>query len=160
MKLARALMTFGAPSHRIESQLVATARILEVDAEFIHLPNIFLLSFADPETCTSETHFIKCSGRLALGNLKTVHQIYRQVVHDEISAKRATDSLDTLLNSKPIYPVWARCAIAFCLSALICPLAFGGSIVDMFIAGFGALVLSSLQLTIVVKSQLYANVFE
>jgi uncharacterized membrane protein YjjP (DUF1212 family) len=160
MKLARSLMTFGAPSHRIESQLVAAARILEVDAEFIHLPNTFLLSFADPETCTSETHFIKCSGRLALGNLKMVHHIYRQVVHDEISAKRATDSLDALLNSKPIYPVWARCAIAFCLSALICPLAFGGSIIDMFIAGFGALVLSSLQLTIVVKSQLYANVFE
>ena len=160
MKLARALMTFGAPSHRIESQLVAAARILEVDAEFIHLPNTFLLSFADPETCTSETHFIKCSGRLALGNLKMVHHVYRQVVHDEISAKRATDSLDVLLNSKPIYPVWTRCAIAFCLSALICPLAFGGSIVDMFIAGFGALVLSSLQLTVVVKSQLYANVFE
>jgi uncharacterized membrane protein YjjP (DUF1212 family) len=160
MKLARALMTFGAPSHRIESQLVAAARILEVDAEFIHLPNIFLLSFADPETCTSETHFIKCSGRLALGNLKTVHQIYRQVVHDEMSAKRASDNLDSLLNSKPIYGVWVRCAIAFCLSALICPLAFGGSLVDMFIAGFGALVLSSLQLTVVVKSQLYANVFE
>jgi hypothetical protein len=160
MKLARALMTFGAPSHRIESQLVAAARILEVDAELIHLPNIFLLSFADPETRTSETHFIKCSGRLALGNLKMVHQIYRQVVHDEISAKRATDSLDALLNSKPIYPVWTRCAIAFCLAALICPLAFGGSIVDMVIAGFGALILSSLQLTVVVKSQLYANVFE
>ncbi|KAI0301187.1 DUF1212-domain-containing protein [Multifurca ochricompacta] len=160
MKLARALMTFGAPSHRIESQLVAAARILEVDAEFIHLPNIFLLSFADPETCTSETHFIKCSGRLALGNLKMVHQIYRQVLHDEISAKRAGDKLDALLESKPIYDVWTRCAIAFCLSALICPLAFGGSFVDMFIAGFGALVLSLLQLTVVVKSKLYANVFE
>jgi uncharacterized membrane protein YjjP (DUF1212 family) len=160
MKLARALMTFGAPSHRIESQLVAAARILEVDAEFIHLPNIFLLSFADPETSTSETHFIKCSGHLALGNLKMVHQIYRQVLHDEISAKRASDNLDALLVSKPIYPVWARCAIAFWLSVLICPLAFGGSLVDMFIAGLGALVLRSLQLTVVVKSQLYANVFE
>ncbi len=156
----RALMTFAAPSHRIESQLVAAARIIGVDAEFIHLQNIFLLSFADPETCTSETHFIKCSGRLALGNLKTVHQIYCQVVHDGLSSKRATDSPDTLLNSKPIYPVWVRYAIAFWLSALICPLAFGGSIADMLIAGFGALVLSSLQLTIAVKSQLYANVFE
>ncbi|KAF8264762.1 DUF1212-domain-containing protein [Lactarius quietus] len=160
MKLARALMTFGAPSHRIESQLVAAARILEVDAEFIHLPNIFLLSFADPETCTSETHFIKCSGRLALGNLKMIHHIYRQVVHDELSAKKAGDCLDALLDSKPIYGVWTRCAINFWLSALICPLAFGGSFVDMFIAGFGALVLSSLQLTVVVKSKLYANVFE
>ena len=89
-----------------------------------------------------------------------VHQIYRQVVHDELSAKKAGDCLDSLLNSKPIYGVWTRCAINFCLSALICPLAFGGSFVDMFIAGFGALVLSSLQLTVVVKSKLYANVFE
>jgi uncharacterized membrane protein YjjP (DUF1212 family) len=61
-----------------------------------------------------------------------------------MSAKRASDNLDSLLNSKPIYDVWARCAIAFCLSALICPLAFGGSFVDMSTAGFGALVLSSL----------------
>ncbi len=160
MKLARALMTFGAPSHRIEAQLVAAARILEVDAEFVHLPNTFLLSFVDPETSTSETHFIKCSGRIALGHLKTIHQIYRQVLHDELSAKKAGDILDALLDSKPIYNVWTRCAINFWLSALICPLTFGGSLVDMFIAGFGALVLSSLQLTVVVKSKLYANVFE
>ncbi|KAH8984304.1 hypothetical protein EDB92DRAFT_2105994 [Lactarius akahatsu] len=92
MKLARALMTFGAPSHRIESQLVV-ARILEVD-----------------------------------------------VVHDELSAvrttsitrygaKKAGDSLDALLNSEPIYGIWTHCAINFWLSALICPLAFGGSLV-------------------------------
>lgn len=43
MKLARTPMTLGAPSHRIESQLVAGAPILEVDAEFIYLPNIFLV---------------------------------------------------------------------------------------------------------------------
>ncbi|KAH9979968.1 hypothetical protein BGW80DRAFT_1556630 [Lactifluus volemus] len=120
-------MTLGAPSHRIESQFVAVARILEVDAEFIHLPNIFLLSFADPETCTSETDFIKCSGRLALGNLNEVHQIYRQVVHDEMSAKRATDLLDNLGYLPRLDPlIWCACA----------------------------------QLAAVVKSQLYANVFE
>jgi uncharacterized membrane protein YjjP (DUF1212 family) len=63
-------MTFGAPSHRIESQLVAAARILEVNAKFVRLPNTFLLSFADLETCTSKTRFIKSSGRLALSNPK------------------------------------------------------------------------------------------
>jgi Putative threonine/serine exporter len=145
-KLARALMTFGAPSHRIESQLVAVARILEVDAEFIHLPNIFLLSFADPETCTSETHFIKCSGRLAQ-NLNEVHQIYRQVVHDEMSAKRATDHLDFLGYLPRLDPlcdcllpvgIWRviRCH-AHCRIWCACA-----------------------QLAAVVKSQLYANVFE
>jgi uncharacterized membrane protein YjjP (DUF1212 family) len=160
VKLARALMTFGAPSHRIESQLVAAARILEIDAEFIHLPNIILVCFGDPETKTSETHFIKCGGRLALGALHEVHQIYRNVVHDEISAKRATALLDEILEAPPIYGTWTRCIIAFFLSVLICPLAFGGSSIDMWIAGAGAFVLCALQLTVVTKSALYANVFE
>ncbi|KAJ8454118.1 hypothetical protein ONZ51_g13212 [Trametes cubensis] len=43
MRLAKALMTFGAPSHRIESQLLSAARILEVDAEFIHIPGVIIL---------------------------------------------------------------------------------------------------------------------
>ncbi|KAH9977943.1 DUF1212-domain-containing protein [Lactifluus volemus] len=160
MKLARCLMEFGAPSHRIESQLVAAARILEVDAEFIHLPNLIIVCFGDPETKTSETHFLRCSGRLALGSLHEVHQIYRRVVHDEMSAREATEELVGILESKPIYGLWTRCFIAFWLSALICPLAFGGSLLDMFVAGFGAFVLSALQLTVVTKSTLYANVFE
>ena len=160
MKLARCLMEFGAPSHRIESQLVAAARILEVDAEFIHLPNLIIVCFGDPETKTSETHFLRCSGRLALGNLHKVHQIYRLVVHDEMSARKATEELLLLSKSKPIYGLWTRCFIAFWLSAIICPLSFGGSFLDMFVAGSGAFLLSALQLTVVTKSTLYANVFE
>ncbi|KAH9077334.1 hypothetical protein EDB83DRAFT_2217931 [Lactarius deliciosus] len=160
MKLARCLMEFGAPSHRIESQLVAAARILEVDAEFIHLPNLIIVCFGDPETKTSETHFLRCSGRLALGNLHKVHRIYRRVVHDEMSARQATEELQELSKSRPIYGLWTRCFIAFWLSAIICPLSFGGSFLDMFVAGFGAFLLSALQLTVVTKNTLYANVFE
>ena len=56
-------------STSIESQLDAASRILEVDVELqvIHLPNIFLLSFADLDTNTSETYFIKRSDVLPLG---------------------------------------------------------------------------------------------
>ncbi|KAF8476632.1 hypothetical protein DFH94DRAFT_757197 [Russula ochroleuca] len=64
-------MTFGAPSHRIGSRLVVAIRILEVDAKCT--VSTFLSTFADPETCTSETHFIKCPGRLSLENLKMMH---------------------------------------------------------------------------------------
>jgi len=48
-------MTFGAPPHHIESQLVAAMHILEIDAEFIHMPNIILVCFSDPEIKTSKT---------------------------------------------------------------------------------------------------------
>ncbi|KAF9451649.1 DUF1212-domain-containing protein [Macrolepiota fuliginosa MF-IS2] len=153
-------MTFGAPSHRIESQLIAAARILEVEAEFIHFPGVIICSFGDQELGTSETHFIKCGGKLSLGALHKVHQIYRAVVHDEISAKKAVASFDALLEAPPVYSVLFRCFLAFCLSALICPLAFGGSFVDMWIAGASAFALSILQLYVATKSALYTNVFE
>ncbi|KIK67989.1 hypothetical protein GYMLUDRAFT_68997 [Collybiopsis luxurians FD-317 M1] len=152
-------MSFGAPSHRIESQLIAAARILEVEAEFIHLPGVIICSFGDQELGCSETHFIKSGGRLALGALHNVHKIYREVVHDEISAKKASTLLDELLHAPPLYSAAFRCLLSFCLSALICPLAFGGSFLDMWIAGAGALILSLLQLC-ATKSALYANVFE
>ncbi|KAJ7638977.1 DUF1212-domain-containing protein [Roridomyces roridus] len=160
LKLARALMSFGAPSHRIESQLVAAARILEVEAEFIHLPGVIICSFGDQELGCSDTQFIKCGGRLALGALHKVHYIYRSVVHDEISAGQATEFIDQLLEAPPLYSIFSRCLIAFSLSALICPLAFGGSFLDMWIAGTSAFVLSVLQLVAATKSAIYANVFE
>lgn len=159
LKLARALMTFGAPSHRIESQLTAAARILEVESEFIHLPGVIICSFGDQELGCSETHFVKAGGRLSLGALHKVHFCYRAVVHDEISAKQATDTLEKLLTAPPMYSVITRCLLSFILSWLICPLAFGGSFVDMWVAGLGAFFLAVLQLT-ATKSALYANVFE
>lgn len=160
IKLARALMTFGAPSHRIESQLIAAARILEVEAEFIHLPGVIICSFGDQEVGCSETHFVKCGGRLSLGALHKVHLIYRNVVHDELSAKGATDQLEDLLQAPPLYGTFFRCFLAFCLSALICPLAFGGSFLDMWISGAGAFILCVLQIAVSTKSAMYANVFE
>ncbi|KAK7054200.1 pheromone-regulated membrane protein 10 [Favolaschia claudopus] len=159
IQLARALMTFGAPSHRIESQLNAAARILEVEAEFIHIPGVIICAFGDPELGCTETHFIKCSGRLSLGALHDVHLVYRKVVHDEISAETAERELGRLLEMPEPYTIFFRCCLAFFLSALICPLAFGGSLVDMWIAGLGAFVLSILQLA-ATKSAIYANVFE
>ncbi|TCD64324.1 hypothetical protein EIP91_004234 [Steccherinum ochraceum] len=159
-ELAHTLMIFGAPSHRIESQLLSAARILEVDAEFIHIPGVIICSFGDSETRTTDTNFIKCSGRLSLGALHQVHQIYRQVVHDEISAKDATQLMDDLRHASPVYGSLVRCALAFAISALICPLAFGGSFVDMWIAGLGSVVLCLMQISTAAQSTLYQNVFE
>lgn len=160
LKLARALMTFGAPSHRIESQLTSAARILEIKSEFIHLPGVIICSFGEQDTDSSETHFVKTAGRLSLGALHEVHLIYRSVVHDEISAGIAGGQLDELMNQPPIYSTLLRCVFAFWLSVLICPLAFGGSFIDMWISGLSAFVLSFLQLHVAKKSALYANVFE
>lgn len=160
LRLAKALMTYGAPSHRIESQLVAAARVLEVDASFVHLPSIIIASFGDPASHQSETHFVKSGGGLDLGKLHATHAIYRKVVHDEIGAKDGTLELVKLMRQKPIYGLRIRCVLALLCSAIICPIGFGGSFADMWIAGAAGLCLCWLQLHAASKSALYSNVFE
>jgi uncharacterized membrane protein YjjP (DUF1212 family) len=153
-------MSFGAPSHRIESQLRSAAEILEVQGEFVHLPGVVICSFGKQELGCSETHFIQGGGRIALGSLHRVHGIYKQVVHDELTAAEAVGKLEAEILAVPIYGVKIRCLLSFCLSALICPLAFGGSFMDMWIAGVGALGLAVLQHSATSGSALYTNVFE
>lgn len=154
-------MTFGAPSHRIEAQLISAAHILEIEAEFIHVPGLIMCSFVDKEEKTSETHFIRCTGRMALGRLHEVHQLYRAVVHDELSAKKAGDRLDELLAAPPIYGSFIQIILAFWIAALICPLAFGGSFVDMWVAGACAVFLSAMRIGVVSRAKKwYAHVFE
>ena len=161
MTIARALLAFGAPSHRIESQLLSAARILEVDAEFTHMPGIIIASFGDEGTKTSSMHFAKCGGRLSLGNLHHLHRIYRAVVHDELSAKKATDELKQMMESGPMNKTPIRLLLSFLIAFLICPIAFGGSFIDMFLAGAGSLFLACVQTYVASgRSVIYANVYE
>lgn len=43
LKLARALMMFGSPTHRLETQIQATARVLDINVQVVYLPNIMLM---------------------------------------------------------------------------------------------------------------------
>ena len=105
---------------------MAAATILEVNAEFVHIPRIIICNFGD-----QESHFVEVDSRLDLGKLYDLHEIHRRVVHDEISAKDAILELDALLEAPPIYGRCTLLALSVWISALICPLAFGGSVIDI-----------------------------
>ncbi|KAI0322700.1 hypothetical protein OF83DRAFT_1048844 [Amylostereum chailletii] len=160
LKLTKALLAFGAPSHRIESQLTAASQILGVTSSLAYLPNIILVSFTDDETRTTELHFVRSGGRIALTALNRVHDIYRDVLHDRIGASEGVEALDKILRSPPLYPLLARCFLAFICASVICPLAFGGSFIDMWVSGTCACVLQYLGLQAAAKSSVYANVYE
>lgn len=160
LKLAKALMTFGAPSHRIESQLNATANVLEVDAQFIHFPGMVIAAFGDIDKHTSETHFVKSSGGLTLGRLHDVHTVYRKVVHDEIGVAEGSEELDMMLKAKPCYNKWQRIILAGLTCFVIAPLSFGGSLIDACIAACYGCGLTFLQLHAAKKNAMYSNVFE
>ncbi|RDB29568.1 Pheromone-regulated membrane protein 10 [Hypsizygus marmoreus] len=160
LKLAKALLSFGAPSHRIESQLAAASDILDAQAEFVHIPSIIIVSIRNGDTRSTRTHFVRANGRIALTNLHKVHMIYRDVLHDNMGAEAGTNALRQLLRSPPIYPLAIRCFLAFMQAAIICVLSFGGSPLDMWISGACASCLQYLGLNAANKSSMYANVYE
>ncbi|KAJ7706362.1 hypothetical protein B0H17DRAFT_919283 [Mycena rosella] len=160
LKLAKALMTFGAPSHRIESQLVAASKILDAQAEFVHLPNILIVTIRNGGTASTRTYFVRARGRIALSRLNAVHHVYRKVLHDILSAEEGTDHLRHILNLQPVYSLPQRCGYAFTCASILCVLSFGGSLLDMWISGCCAAVLQYLGLNAANKSSMYANVYE
>ena len=58
LKFARAMMMFGGPSHRLQAQIKATARVLDVELSCLYLPDVMLVSFDDPATGTSSIQFM------------------------------------------------------------------------------------------------------
>ena len=57
--LCRALMLFGAPTHRLEEYLQMTARVLEIDSQFLYLPGCMIISFDDRSTHTTEVKIVR-----------------------------------------------------------------------------------------------------
>ncbi|KAF5374993.1 hypothetical protein D9758_000447 [Tetrapyrgos nigripes] len=160
LTLAKALLMFGAPSHRIQSQLTAASDILGADSEFIHLPNIIIVSMRHGDTAPTQTYFVRATGRVALTSLHRVHLIYRDVLHDEIGAEAGTKALRQLIRQPPIYPLYFRCILAFFQASIICAISFGGSFIDMWVSGACACVLQYLGLSAAHKSSMYAKVYE
>ncbi|GAA5827834.1 hypothetical protein JCM5353_005659 [Sporobolomyces roseus] len=159
MKQARAFMMFGAPSHRLEAQMQATARVLEINCQVIYIPGVMLMSFGDAATHTSDIKFLKQANGLDLGKLLTAYTIYYNVVHDRLSVTDASSQLDELMVAPPKYNLWQSLIIGALASAFIQPSAFYGSFIDCLMAmPLGALLV--LVQVIVSRNDLYASLFE
>ncbi|KAH7108310.1 DUF1212-domain-containing protein [Auriculariales sp. MPI-PUGE-AT-0066] len=136
MKYAKALLSLGAPTHRIEGQLQSAARMLAVPAQFVALPALVLIS---------SIVTVRAGAKLALGKLHRLHNIYRDVMHDAIGVNTASAAIEELLMSPPQYNALMRLFLAF---------------LDMLAAGTGGLLLAFFQNFVIIKYPMYSNVFE
>jgi uncharacterized membrane protein YjjP (DUF1212 family) len=161
LKLAKALLSYGAPSHRIESQLAMVSTILEARVSFVHIPSVIMVSLGDGGTKTMQTHFVRANSRIALSNLEQVHAITREVCRDKIACDTGTELLDNVLSAKALYPLYMRCFYCFICGSIICATAFGGSVIDMWISGTCAAFLGYLSLSPTTQqSSMIDNVYE
>ncbi|KAL4931068.1 threonine/serine exporter family protein [Aspergillus undulatus] len=158
--LCKALMKFGAPTHRLEEYMKMTARVLEINASFLYLPGCMIISFDDVSTHTTEVKLIRVNQGVDLGKLSDAHTVYKEVIHDVIGVEEAMQRLSKLVQKDNKYPIWLLILIHGLASASVGPFAFGARPIDMPIAFVLGCLLGILQLILSPRSHLYSNVFE
>lgn len=159
MKLTRAMMMFGGPTHRLHSQIMSAARVLDIQLSFLYLPDIVLLSFDDSGTGTSHVRFIRQASALDLGKLADAFSLYWKVIHDELSVSDASSELDALMKKQPMYNWWQQVLIGGMCSASICTVSFSGSFIDA-LASFPLGAILVIVQILSARNSLYSYVFE
>ncbi|KAL2271369.1 hypothetical protein VTJ83DRAFT_740 [Remersonia thermophila] len=160
IKLCKALIAYGAPTHRLEAYMRMSARALGIEGQFLYLPNIMIISFDDSNTHTTEVKIVRANQGLDFGRLRDVHNIYKEVVHDRLGVDEATARLNDITSRKPKLPVWLRILLYGCASATVAPFGFEGRYIDMPICFILGCLVGFLQLHIAASNELYANVSE
>ncbi|KAI0527715.1 hypothetical protein F5B22DRAFT_582015 [Xylaria bambusicola] len=159
VKMCRALMLFGAPTHRLEEYLAMSARVLEIDSQFLYIPNCMIISFDDVFTHTTEVKIVRTAQSVNLSKLKDVHAIYKEVLHDIISLDDALSRLDQVISAKPLYPVWV-CVLMYGFASAAVSCFFSARLLDLPIIFALGILLGFLQLVVAPRSNTYNTVFE
>ncbi|KAI0393997.1 DUF1212-domain-containing protein [Xylariaceae sp. FL0594] len=159
VRMCRALMLFGAPTHRLEEYLAMAARALEIDSQFLYIPGCMVISFDDVLTHTTEVRIVRTAQGVNLGKLKDIHDIYKEVLHDCISLDDALARLDQVINAKDRYPVWV-CVLMYGLASAAVSCFFKARPIDLPVIFFMGMLLGFLQLVVAPRSNTYNTVFE
>jgi uncharacterized membrane protein YjjP (DUF1212 family) len=160
MTLCRAMMRFGAPSHRLEEYMSLTAQVLDIHAQFLYLPGTMIMSFDDLATRTTDVKLVRVSQGVDLARLEDTQNIYKNLVHDKITVDEAIEELDNVINRPAKYPTWLVVICYGLASVSVGPFAFEARPIDMPITFFLGCLLGMLQLVFAPRSSLYSNVFE
>lgn len=160
IRLCRALMKYGAPTHRLEEYMRMTARVLEIDGQFLYIPGCMIISFDDAATHTTEVKVVRSSQGIDLGKLADVHETYKEVIHDVIGVEEAIGRLEETMRRPSKFHILFLIFAHGCASASVGPFAFNARPIDIPIAFLLGCLLGVLQLILSPKSSLYSNVFE
>ncbi|KAG0334117.1 hypothetical protein BG000_008613 [Podila horticola] len=136
LRLAKSMIKYGAPSHRLEDAIDYSARHLELNLQCVYLPNVMIVAFTDYETHTSETHLLKIAADLDMYKCALVHQVHKMVTHESMPVEEAIMKLEAINSEKDTNPRWATILAYATAGFCTAPMFFNGSWVD---AGVGFL---------------------
>jgi uncharacterized membrane protein YjjP (DUF1212 family) len=160
IQLCRALMSFGAPTHRLEEYMQMTAKVLELDSQYLYLPGCMVMSFDDPSTRTTEVKLVRVAQGVDLARLSDTHLVYKNVIHDVMGIEEAIQDLDEVMTRKPRFPKFIIVLVYGLATATVGPFAFNARPIDMPIIFLNGLLVGLMQHVAAPRSVLYSNVFE
>jgi uncharacterized membrane protein YjjP (DUF1212 family) len=160
MQLCKALMRFGAPTHRLEEYMQMTAKVLEVDSQYLYVPGCMIMSFDDASTRTAEVKLVRISQGVDLGRLSETHNVYKNVIHDVIGIEEAIQELEDIMSKNPRYNKLIIVLVCGLATSMVGPFAFDARPIDMPIIFFNGCLLGIMQHVVAPRSALYTNVFE
>ena len=97
LTLCRALMIYGAPTHRLEEYMRMSARVLQIEGQFLYIPGCMIVSFDDSDLHTTEVKLVKANQGVDLGKFRDTFDIYKEVVHDLIGVEEAMQRLNEVM---------------------------------------------------------------
>ncbi|KAG0745299.1 hypothetical protein G6F33_005059 [Rhizopus arrhizus] len=125
-KLCRSLIMYGCPAHRLEYAMRQVSHTLGVDAEYVYIPSVMLMTFYDSTTHTTETHFIRQSPGFDMHRLCDIYRLEKLVAYGEVSVDEALEFIDKVNEQPSIYPRWLLPFIYSIASFSGCVLFYGG----------------------------------
>jgi uncharacterized membrane protein YjjP (DUF1212 family) len=133
-QLARCLMRYGCPSHRLESVVRQVSKTLRIEADYVYIPNIMLMSFIDSSTHTTETYFVRELQGFDMCRLEEIYRLEKLISHGEVTVESALEYMDTVMTNPEFYPKWAMLVAYAAAGFSAAILFFGGSWKDAGLA--------------------------
>ena len=160
LQVCRALMAYGAPTHRLEEYMHDTAAVLGLTLQSFYMPGCMIISFSGTTWQLNEVQIIRCRQELNLSKLYDVHDVYKDVIHDRLSLGEATSRLEGIMHRGEKFSRWL-CVLMYGLaSASIGPVSYGARPIDLPIIFLLGCLLGFMRLILADKNELYANIFE
>ena len=159
-KLCGALMKYGAPTHRLEEYLAASARSLAIDADFLFIPGAMVCTFIDHSIYANNVEIVRRTTGLDFGRLKDVFDVYKCVIHKKFTAQEGIQEIDNVQNRPAQHNQYFRILMFGLACVVVGPFSFNTRPIDFGPIFAMSSILGFLQLKIVPRSEQFSNVFE
>lgn len=134
LKLCSLLLSYGAPTHRVEGYLAQSSRHLGVNADFLYLPSVVICTFHDHCTNNSNNNnnieIVRQPAGIDVGRIEDVADAFRQVVQGDLTAQQGLNALDAIARRPHLDGAVTHIIFFGLAAASISPLAFDANLLD------------------------------